>query len=108
MAADAFPPMSPLPTSSFRKSGRKCCCLASLVTVLKRCRKMVNKRRRSSSSRQTSFKCCYDPLSYALNFDSEGQVSNYEDCRRFCAFKNRSFASPTTASETPALAIVSG
>ncbi|KAI4371595.1 hypothetical protein MLD38_009924 [Melastoma candidum] len=94
-------PSSPL-TSSCRS--RRCSCLARLVTTLNKCRKMVEGKGRSRNSRQASFQCRYDPLSYALNFDSGGRGGNYEDYYRFCAFTNRFLTRPTTTAAASASA----
>ncbi|KAI4364998.1 hypothetical protein MLD38_021024 [Melastoma candidum] len=88
--------------SSCRSRG--CSCLAKLVMTLNKCRKLVAGKGRSRNMRQASFQCRYDPLSYALNFDSGGRGGNYEDYYRFCAFTNRFLTRPTTTAAASAAA----
>ncbi|KAE9615668.1 hypothetical protein Lalb_Chr04g0257791 [Lupinus albus] len=46
--------------------------------------------RPSSATRQGSFQCCYDPLSYSLHFDTIGCGSLLdEDYYKFYAFSTR-------------------
>lgn len=74
-------------TRSFSTS-RSCCGLTRLLRKLKRCSNKMLKTSSTtcSTSRQSSFQCRYDPLSYALNFD---HVSDDEDYYKFCAFSSR-------------------
>lgn len=71
-----------------------CCCL-----VTKLMRKLKSRRSRklrpTSASRQGSFQCRYDPLSYSLNFDSTGCGSLMdEDYYKFYAFSSRFVSNP--------------
>ncbi|KAL3616722.1 hypothetical protein CASFOL_039116 [Castilleja foliolosa] len=61
--------------------------------------KKRSKRLHPSASRQSSFQCRYDPLSYALNFDTSGP-GDYrdEDYYKFYAFSSR-FVAPTTTQQ---------
>ncbi|KAB1227810.1 hypothetical protein CJ030_MR1G017574 [Morella rubra] len=62
-----------------------CCCLSKLVRKLKRCSRSLH-----APCRQSSFQCRYDPLSYALNFDTTGSGSLLdEDYQKFCSFSSR-------------------
>lgn len=71
-----------------------CCGLSRLMRKLKRhSNKML--KTAASTSRQSSFQCRYDPLSYALNFDTSGTGSLLdEDYYKFCAFSSRFVATP--------------
>ncbi|CAK9136430.1 unnamed protein product [Ilex paraguariensis] len=67
-----------------------CCCLSKLLRKLKKHKRMLR-----STSRQASFQCRYDPLSYSLNFDTGGCGSFLdEDYYQFCAFSSRFVATP--------------
>nr|KYP50256.1 hypothetical protein KK1_027959 [Cajanus cajan] len=69
-----------------------CCCL-----VTKLMRKLKRRGHTKSASRQGSFQCRYDPLSYSLNFDSTGCGSlTDEDYYKFYAFSSRFVANPRT------------
>ncbi|KAL3019994.1 hypothetical protein AAZX31_05G121200 [Glycine max] len=72
-----------------------CCCLVTkLMTKLKRRGRTL---RPKSASRQGSFQCRYDPLSYSLNFDTTGCGSLMdEDYYKFYAFSSRFLANPRT------------
>lgn len=66
-----------------------CCCV-----VTKLMRKLKRRSRTLSASRHGSSKCCYDPLSYSLNFDTTGCGSLLdEDYYKFYAFSSRFVAS---------------
>lgn len=76
-----------------------CCCLVTkLMRKLKRRRHSGTLR---SSSRQGSFQCRYDPLSYSLNFD-DGRSGSCglldEDYYKFYAFSSRFAANPRASS----------
>ncbi|CAK8578201.1 unnamed protein product [Lathyrus sativus] len=70
-----------------------CCC-----SMTKLMRKLLMKRSRSRI-RQGSFQCCYDPLSYSLNFDTSdcGSLLDEDYYYKFCAFSSRFVANPTTS-----------
>jgi hypothetical protein len=71
-----------------------CCCLRKLVKKLKR-----QNRSLGAASRQSSFQCRYDPLSYSLNFNPSGSGSLLdEDYHQFYSFSSRFVANPRTAS----------
>lgn len=68
-----------------------CCGIAKFIEKLKKKRKRramamgQGQRRLSSSSRQSSFQCRYDPLSYSLNFDTRsGGGSLVDDDEDYC------------------------
>ncbi|KAL3523075.1 hypothetical protein ACH5RR_015909 [Cinchona calisaya] len=66
-----------------------CCGLSRLMRKLKKQRKML-----CPQSRQSSFQCRYDPMSYSLNFDTSGSGSILdEDYYKFYAFSSRFVAS---------------
>ena len=76
-------------------SSSHCSCLAKLVKKLKR----RSKGLRATTSRQSSFQCRYDPLSYSLNFDSTGCGSLLdEDYHHFYSFSSRFVANPRLTS----------
>ncbi|KAJ1387320.1 hypothetical protein SESBI_40060 [Sesbania bispinosa] len=79
----------------------QCCCLVTkLMRKLKRRSRTL--RPAASASRQSSFQCRYDPLSYSLNFDTTGCGSLLdEDYYKFYAFSSRFVANPTTSSSCP-------
>ncbi|KAK7260479.1 hypothetical protein RIF29_26556 [Crotalaria pallida] len=89
-------PSATIPTKSLSNTSSicNCCCVvAKLMRKLKR-RSRTLKPSSSTSSRQGSFQCCYDPLSYSLNFDSTGCGSLLdEDYYKFYAFSSRFVAS---------------
>ncbi|KAF9685681.1 hypothetical protein SADUNF_Sadunf03G0079600 [Salix dunnii] len=62
-----------------------CGCLAKLLKKLKKRGRGI---RAAAASRQSSFQCRYDPLSYSLNFDTSacGSMLDDEDYYHFCAF----------------------
>ncbi|CAK8578202.1 unnamed protein product [Lathyrus sativus] len=74
------------------RSSSTCCCLMTKLMrkVLKRSRSRI---------RQGSFQCCYDPLSYSLNFDTSdcGSLLDEDYYYKFCAFSSRFVANPTTS-----------
>ncbi|CAI9782238.1 unnamed protein product [Fraxinus pennsylvanica] len=75
-------------------STSNCCGLSNLMRrVLRKRSKMLH-----STSRQSSFQCRYDPLSYSLNFDTNGSTSNLldEDYYKFYSFSSRFVATPRT------------
>ncbi|XP_027922187.1 uncharacterized protein LOC114179896 [Vigna unguiculata] len=84
-----------------------CCCLVTkLMRKLKRRGRTLRPR---SASRQGSFQCRYDPLSYSLNFDSTGCGSLMdEDYYKFYAFSSRFVGTPRTTSSCPVLHLQSG
>jgi hypothetical protein len=74
-------------------SSSHCSCLTKLVKKLKR-----HSRSLRGTSRQSSFQCRYDPLSYSLNFDSTGSGSLLdEDYHHFYSFSSRFVANPRTS-----------
>ncbi|KAK4368280.1 hypothetical protein RND71_012072 [Anisodus tanguticus] len=79
-------------------SSSSCCGLSRLMRKLKRHSNKMLKTAASSTypSRQSSFQYRYDPLSYALNFDTTGTGSHVsdEDYYKFCAFSSRFVATP--------------
>ncbi|XP_059295029.1 uncharacterized protein LOC132048118 [Lycium ferocissimum] len=78
-------------------SSSSCCGLSRLMRKLKRHSNKMLKTATNSTypSRQSSFQCRYDPLSYALNFDTTGTGSvSDEDYYKFCAFSSRFVATP--------------
>ncbi|KAK7399804.1 hypothetical protein VNO78_10996 [Psophocarpus tetragonolobus] len=77
-----------------------CCCLVTkLMRKLKRRGRIV---RPKSGTRQGSFQCRYDPLSYSLNFDTTGCGSlKDEDYYKFYAFSSKFLPNPTTSSCPP-------
>ncbi|CAN4081810.1 unnamed protein product [Withania somnifera] len=79
--------------SSSSSSSSSCCGLSRLLRKLKRHSNKMLKTAAISTSRQSSFQCRYDPLSYALNFDTSNHVSD-EDYYKFCAFSSRFVAIP--------------
>ncbi|KAI5385591.1 hypothetical protein KIW84_072261 [Lathyrus oleraceus] len=76
-----------------RSSSSSCCCL-----MAKLMRKLLMKRSHSRI-RQGSFQCCYDPLSYSLNFDTSdcGSLLDEDYYYKFCAFSSRFVANPTAS-----------
>ncbi|KAF5474595.1 hypothetical protein F2P56_006483 [Juglans regia] len=81
-----------------------CCCLTKLVRKLKR----HSRGLRATSSRQSSFQCRYDPLSYSLNFDTTGSGGLLdEDYHQFCSFSSRFVANPRNPSPRLVLATAS-
>ncbi|RYR17290.1 hypothetical protein Ahy_B03g062050 [Arachis hypogaea] len=67
-----------------------CCCVVTKF-MTKLLVKSVNRSRRRTTSRQSSFQCRYDPLSYSLNFEEQ-------DCYKFSAFSSRFLANPSSSS----------
>ncbi|KAI5385590.1 hypothetical protein KIW84_072260 [Lathyrus oleraceus] len=82
----------PAVVATTRSSSSSCCC-----SMTKLMRKLLLKRSRSRI-RQGSFQCCYDPLSYSLNFDTSdcGSLLDEDYYYKFCAFSSRFVANPTT------------
>ncbi|XP_054776310.1 uncharacterized protein LOC129284844 [Prosopis cineraria] len=95
--------------SSTGSSRCSCCCLVTkLVRKLKRRR---HSKRLRSASRQGSFQCRYDPLSYSLNFDDgRGGCGSLldEDYYKFYAFSSRFVANPQRSSSCPIIPVVAG
>ena len=86
----SFSTSTPMSTST--STSTSCCGLTRLLRKLKRCSSKMLKTSSSTystTSRQSSFQCRYDPLSYALNFDTSDHVSEDEDYYKFCAFSSR-------------------
>ncbi|XP_022872464.1 uncharacterized protein LOC111391471 [Olea europaea var. sylvestris] len=79
--------------SSKNASTRNCCGLSNLMRrVLKTRSKMLR-----TTSRQPSFQCRYDPLSYSLNFDTSGSGNlSDEDYYKFYSFSSRFVAATRT------------
>ncbi|XP_027088130.1 uncharacterized protein LOC113783703 [Coffea eugenioides] len=72
-------------SASDHNPSSNCCGLSRLMRKLKKQRKML-----CSTSRQSSFQCRYDPMSYSLNFDTTGSGSIVdEDYYKFYAFSSR-------------------
>ncbi|KAG5015134.1 hypothetical protein AAZX31_08G083700 [Glycine max] len=84
-------PTTTVATKSMVSTCRCCCLVTKLMRKLKR---RNRKLRPKSASRQGSFQCRYDPLSYSLNFDTTGMD---EDYYKFCAFSSRFVANPRTS-----------
>lgn len=87
-------------TSSGSKNGTSSCfctCLARIVRKVKKQSKEMG-----GASRQSSFQCRYDPLSYSLNFDRSGCESavDDEDYYQFYAFSSRFVAKPSSSSRS--------
>ncbi|KAK8626563.1 hypothetical protein V6N13_134204 [Hibiscus sabdariffa] len=79
-----------------RGRGNGCSC-AGLVRILSKLKKESKGMVRSAgASRQSSFQCRYDPLSYSLNFDTSGNGSTIddEDYHHLYAFSSRFAANP--------------
>ncbi|KAF3450014.1 hypothetical protein FNV43_RR06093 [Rhamnella rubrinervis] len=76
-----------------------CSCVSKLVRKMKKHVQVfiggVAGTTTSSSSYSSSFQCRYDPLSYALNFDTSGCGLD-EDYYQFYAFSSRFVAHPTS------------
>lgn len=69
-------------------------CVSKLVRKLKKhVREFIGGASRKSAS--SSFQCRYDPLSYALNFDTSSCLDD-EDYYQFYAFSSRFVAHPTS------------
>ncbi|XP_021300303.1 uncharacterized protein LOC110428719 [Herrania umbratica] len=86
-------------TSSLGKNGtaRSCCNCRCLARFMRKVKKQSKEMVRSAgASRQSSFQCRYDPLSYSLNFDRSGCGSSVddEDYYQFYAFSSRFVANP--------------
>ena len=84
--------------NSFSTSSHCPACLTKLVRKLKKQARIIS----LVPSRQASFECRYDPLSYSLNFDdtSTGCRNNLLDednYYKFCAFSSRFVANPRTS-----------
>lgn len=85
-------------SASSKTSGVKngCCCRV-LVKILRKVKKQSKEMVRSAgASRQSSFQCRYDPLSYSLNFDRSGCGSAVDDdvYYQMYAFSSRFAANP--------------
>ncbi|KAK7368628.1 hypothetical protein VNO80_10656 [Phaseolus coccineus] len=82
-----------------------CCCL--VTKLMRRLKRRGRTVRPKSGSRQGSFQCRYDPLSYSLNFDSTGCGTLMdEDYYKLYAFSSRFVANPRTS--CPVLQLPSG
>ncbi|KAH7839004.1 hypothetical protein Vadar_033604 [Vaccinium darrowii] len=83
------------------------CCLSKILRKLKKRSRMLHGGA-PIPSRQSSFQCRYDPLSYALNFDASGCGTSSEDedpdYHRFYAFSSRFAATPKRVRNCPVLA----
>lgn len=82
-----------------------CCCV-----VTKLMRKLKRVRSRRTVSRQSSFQCRYDPLSYSLNFDTTGcggSLLDEDNYYEFYAFSSRFVANPRPTS-SPILQLAAG
>ncbi|KAK7319258.1 hypothetical protein RJT34_03977 [Clitoria ternatea] len=62
----------------------QCCCL--VTKLMRKLKRRSRTLRGTNASRQSSFQCRYDPLSYSLNFDS---TLLDEDYYKFYAFSSR-------------------
>ncbi|XP_057419348.1 uncharacterized protein LOC130713593 [Lotus japonicus] len=95
--AATVPPKSSSAAAAITTSKCHCCCLVTkLVRKLKR--RSRSTPRPVSASRQGSFQCRYDPLSYSLNFDTTGCGTLLdEDYYKFYAFSSRFVANPRTS-----------
>ncbi|OMO92367.1 hypothetical protein COLO4_17639 [Corchorus olitorius] len=89
--------------SSLGKNGCCCGCLARFVRKVKKQSKEMVRVRGAGASRQSSFQCRYDPLSYSLNFDQSGcgSLEDHEDYLH--AFSSRFVANPRRPSSTQML-----
>ncbi|KAL1366375.1 hypothetical protein HN51_014209 [Arachis hypogaea] len=86
------------PTKSMNSSCHCCCVVTKFMRKL--LVKSVNRSRRRTTSRQSSFQCRYDPLSYSLNFEEQ-------DYYKFSAFSSRFLANPSSSSSSTATTISS-
>ncbi|KAK6917000.1 hypothetical protein RJ641_017751 [Dillenia turbinata] len=90
-------------TSSSSSSMPNCCCITKLVKKLKK-HSRIMLRCQASSHRQhqksSKFQCRYDPMSYALNFDTSGcgGLLDDDDYHHFCAFSSKFVATPSAPS----------
>ncbi|OIW00662.1 hypothetical protein TanjilG_09631 [Lupinus angustifolius] len=83
-----------------------CCVVTKLMRKLKR--RSSRTLRPSTATRQGSFQCCYDPLSYSLNFDTTGCGSLLdEDYYKFYAFSTR-FVATNPKSSCPIVQVAAG
>ncbi|GAV81100.1 hypothetical protein CFOL_v3_24559 [Cephalotus follicularis] len=87
-------------TNAIKQSGATNSCCASVKKLLRKVKRQGRVVRGATASRQSSFQCRYDPLSYSLNFDTSGygSLSDDEDYHRFCAFSTKFLANPKTSS----------
>ncbi|KAL3610086.1 hypothetical protein D5086_001106 [Populus alba] len=76
------------------------CFCGCLTKLLKKLRKRGRVLLTATASRQSSFQCRYDPLSYSLNFDTSGcgSMLDDEDYYQYCAFTSRFVANPSRSS----------
>uniref|UniRef100_B9GVF8 Uncharacterized protein n=1 Tax=Populus trichocarpa TaxID=3694 RepID=B9GVF8_POPTR len=74
-----------------------CGCLTKLLKKLKKRGRVI---RAAAASRQSSFQCRYDPLSYSLNFDTSGHD---EDYYHFCAFTSSWVVVPKITAQEDAM-----
>ena len=89
--------------NSFSTTSSHCPCITKVVRKLKKHARMMG----LAPSRQSSFQCNYDPLSYSLNFDDTStgcQNLLDEDYYQYCAFSSRFVANPRTCPRPVALA----
>ncbi|KAG8385100.1 hypothetical protein BUALT_Bualt03G0006300 [Buddleja alternifolia] len=87
-------------TTSYSSRTENTSSSASCCTGLSKLMRRLKKRSKltlHTASRQSSFQCRYDPLSYSLNFDrsGSGDVAD-EDYYKFYAFSSRFVATPRT------------
>ncbi|XVF46048.1 hypothetical protein PTKIN_Ptkin02bG0256500 [Pterospermum kingtungense] len=83
--------------TSVGKRGTPGCCCACLARIIRKVKKQSKEMvRGAGASRQSSFQCRYDPLSYSLNFDRSGCDSAVDDENyyQFYAFSSRFVANP--------------
>ncbi|KAG6788487.1 hypothetical protein POTOM_004554 [Populus tomentosa] len=80
--------------------GTQTCFCGCLTKLLKKLRKRGRVLLTATASRQSSFQCRYDPLSYSLNFDTSGcgSMLDDEDYYQYCAFTSRFVANPSRSS----------
>ncbi|EEF38743.1 uncharacterized protein LOC8289504 [Ricinus communis] len=65
-------------TTMVDDNGQHCRC-GGLTKVIKKLKRQGRMIRAATASRQSSFQCGYDPLSYSLNFDTSGCGSMMDD-----------------------------
>ncbi|XVE94277.1 hypothetical protein REPUB_Repub01dG0267600 [Reevesia pubescens] len=84
--------------SSVSKNGSKpSCCCGCVARIVRKVKKQSKDMVRGvGASRQSSFQCRYDPLSYSLNFDKSGCGGSVDDqdYYQFYAFSSRFVANP--------------
>lgn len=91
-------------------SGCDCCCL--LTKLMRRLKSRRRSRSLRSASRQGSFQCRYDPLSYSLNFDDGtggcGGSLLDDDYYKFYAFSSRFVVPNPRASSCSVVPVADG